>query len=355
MDAIFFPRNDYDIEVCNHRYGKSMTFTEQTDKLKANCFSQIMTLAESNNMRVGAFCNDFVSQSDDVNDADVRPYIDDGTLWLDVYWRYVGMTNSTVVDEQTYRTQCDAQKQRFLQRWGRLPVAMSYALGNTSYKSYVKQDFLGARNSSVSGDTDYGMVFGDNDYLGSPDYPYTKDRFTNKASTYRFFNSAIDNSYEYAANEMSAIIDAAKINGGWVNNFTHWHEYINEEHPEYINWMDSYFALVGSKNNNDIHYAGYGESVAYLVYRTMITRAVMYSPIQRRNSQLIIRLQVDNELSINTDLLQIPISVKFSTVGTPLAGREITCDNNIISLGGGDYIVEIPYTGRFPYTIIKAE
>lgn len=354
MDAIFFSRKDYDIEVCNHRFGKSMTYTAQTDKLKSNCFSQVMALAGANHMRVGAFCNNMLSPSltDNINDADVKPYVDNGTLWLDVYWRYSGMTGSTVVDEQTYRTNCDAQKQRFFERWGRLPVAMSYALGNTSYKNYVKQDFLGARQSAVNGDTDYGKAFGTNDYLGNPGYPYTLDRFTNKWSTYRFFNSAEDNSYEYAANEISAIIDAAKLNGGWVNEFTHWHEYINEEHPEYIDWMEDYFNLVGSKNNNDIHFAGYGEAVAYLVYRTMITRAVMYSPIQHQADTLIIRLQVDNDLLVNTDLLQIPISIKFSTIGTPLAGKTITSENNLISLGGGDYIVEIPYA-RFPYAIIK--
>ena len=354
MEAIFFPRNDYpnNIEVCDHRYGKAMTFTEQTDKLRANCFSQVMELASSINIRVGAFCNNMLSTTigDNVNDNDVKPWINNGTLWLDIYWRYVGMASDTVVDEQTYRTNCDAQIERFLQRWGRLPIAMSYALGNTSYKNYTKQDFLGARQSGVNGATDYGISYDTGDHLGMPDYPYSKDRFTNKFSTYRFYNSAENDGYESAISEISSIIDATKLNHGWCNNFTHWHEYIENNH---IDWMEGYFALLASKNiANDIHFAGYGEAVAYLVYRTLITKVVMYSPLQNANSRLIIRLECTNTLDIDTSLLQIPISVKFSTVGTPLENQTIKCENgNLINLDSNEYLVEIPYS-RFPYAII---
>lgn len=111
--------------------------------------------------------------------------------------------------------------------------------------------------------------------------------------------------------------------------------------------------LAELNEDNDICFAGYGEATAYLVYRQMITRAVMYSPNAHRSTQLFIRLEAQNTLGIDTALLQVPISVKFSTVGTPLAGKTITSDCNLINLGNGDYIVEIPYTGRFPYAIIK--
>ena len=78
----------------------------------------------------------------------------------------------------------------------------------------------------------------------------------------------------------------------------------------------------------------------------------MYSPNEYHNTQLIIRLETNNTLNVDTDLLQTPNSVKFTTVGRPLAGMTIKSDRNLVSLGGGDYIVEIPFN-RFPYAVIE--
>ena len=77
----------------------------------------------------------------------------------------------------------------------------------------------------------------------------------------------------------------------------------------------------------------------------------MYSPVMDSDS-LVIRLDARNTLGVDTDLLQVPISVKFSTAGTPLAGQTIKSDRNLVSLGNGDYIVEIPYSD-FPVAKIE--
>lgn len=78
----------------------------------------------------------------------------------------------------------------------------------------------------------------------------------------------------------------------------------------------------------------------------------MYSPKKYSNSQLIIRLETVNNLGIDTDLLQVPISVKFSTVGTPLAGQSIKSNQNLINLGNNQYIVEIPYN-EYPAALME--
>ena len=86
----------------------------------------------------------------------------------------------------------------------------------------------------------------------------------------------------------------------------------------------------------------------------------MYSPQKNADTQRIIRLEAKNSVSIDginttsidTDLLQIPISIKFSTVGTPLAGQTIRSNCNLISLGNNQYIVEIPYA-EYPGAIIE--
>lgn len=362
MDVVFFPRNDYpnNIEVCNHRYGKGMTYTEQTDKLVDSAFYKVMALSTNYGIKVGAFTNPMTG-IDNVPDSDALTYISSNNLWCDIYWRYNDMTNSTDVDEATFMEKNAEQINSFISRWGYKPVAISYALGNLSYSSYVKRTYLGGRNSYFNDDTDYGKSF-DGIYLGLPNNDYSLDRFTSKASSTRFYDYA-DRSgigYDTALQHSQDLIDATYANHGWLNNFSHWHEYISNDHED---WLNGYFAMLNQKKqqyNNDIHFCGYGEAVAYLVYRSMISKAVIYSPTKNANTQLVIRLEAKNSVSvdgvnatsIDTDLLQIPISIKFSTVGTPLEGQTIKSNCNLISLGNNQYIVEIPYA-EYPGAVIE--
>ena len=353
MEVVFFPRNDYpnNIEVCNHRFGKSMTYTEQTDKLDASAFYKVMALAENYGIKVGAFTNP-MNGVDNVPDADALEYINAGLLWTDIYWRYIGMLRDTEVTQAIFNEKSNEQEDSFISRWGRKPIAISYALGNYTYKDYVPSRYLGGRNSSyLDADTDYGKSF-EGTFLGTPANEYTLNRFTFKSSSTRFYDYAADRvGYDSALQHSIDLIDATYLNHGWLNNFSHWNDYISHDHED---WLNGYFAMLAQKKsqyNNDIHFCGYGEAVAYLVYRSMISKAVMYSPTKNANTQLIIRLEAKNSVSLNgvnttsidTDLLQIPISIKFSTAGTPLAGQNIKSDCNLISLGNNQYIVEIPY------------
>lgn len=189
-----------------------------------------------------------------------------------------------------------------------------------------------------------------------------------RPSTFRWHDTAFPSSGQGGEgisylDTVAAKVDETLLNGGWLTNFQHWDTIISQEIAcgEQATTADApgaiyrqYFQMLANKNaNNEIHFAGYGEALAYFVYRDSITRAVMYSPKMNPNNQLVIRLEVQNNFGVEDALLQVPISIKFSTVGTPLAGKTIKSDCNLISLSGGDYIVEIPYTGRFPYAIIQ--
>ena len=364
MNAVFFPRNDYpnNIEVCNHRFGKSMTYTETTDMLKTNVFYKVMTLCETYGIKVGAFTN-AMAGGDNVQDADALAYIHDGLLWTDVYWRYSGETNQTEVDSNTFNEKNAEQVASFIERWGRKPIAFSYGLGNYTYKDYIGNKYLGGRNSYYNGDTDYGQSFG-GAYLGTPQESYYISRFTYKNGSTRFLDYAEKSGigYDTSLQNSKDVIDAAYLNHGWVNNFHHWHDFITHDEET---WLNGYFEMLAQKKsqyNNDIHFCGYGEAVAYLVYRSMISRAVMYSPTKNANTQLVIRLEAKNSVSldgvnktsIDTDLLQVPISIKFSTVGTPLEGQTIKSNCNLITLGNNQYIVEIPYNEYAGAVIEKA-
>lgn len=353
MQAIFFPRKDYDVEVCSHRLGKQMTYTEQTDGLNFDVsYSQFMALAKARNIKVGAFASYYELNHANINIAQNDK--NNGHLWVDEYSLcpslYDKITHYESPTEQEFISAYNSELlPNFISVFGKKPVALSYAYGQEGFRNVVCPLYLGARNSAYNGNTDYGVGYGN---PSDKDYSFT--RYCSKVGTTRWYDYAKVHGNDFAGSLslLSSDIDTTMQNGGWLNNFTHWHNYWQDHNEQ---WAETYLNLLQTKNVNDqIYFAGYGEAVAYLVFRQMITRAVMYSPLRYHNSQLIIRLETSNTLGIDPDLLQIPISVKFSTLGTPLMGKEITSNCNLISKGGEDYIVEIPYIGQFPFAVIKA-
>ena len=279
----------------------------------------------------------------------MRQYVADGDLWADLYFCTQNTDPGEVVTQEMFENDLNTiVLPFFLQNFGKKPVTLSYANGNISYKDYAIPYFLGGRQSGVSYDTDYGVGY------GSPsDVAYTKAGYIAKTNSTRIYDSALPNSWNTALQAHIGRIDACLQSGGWLNNFTHWHDVVNGRYGDHYDWYEEYFDLLKDyKDAGNIYFAGYGEAVAYLVFRQMITKVVMYSPIGAESQKLIIRLEALNSLSVDADLLQIPISVKFSTVDTPLEGQTIRCDNNLISLGNNEYIVEIPYSG-YAGTVIE--
>lgn len=271
------------------------------------------------------------------------------------------------------------------------PVTLSYSYGIDRFKEAVIPKFLGARNSVPSGSaiyntfpTDYGVKdLNDSSKggYGNPDnIPYNVTRYQSKPSTMRWYDAvkekiAIqwrsdtggtgnppDEVYHYEqyrhfyTDELDIVeqkIQETLNNGGWLNNFTHWHNYYSDHNEE---WIEPYLSLLSRKNSdNEIYFAGYGEAVAYLVYRQLITNIVMYSPMYKPDS-LVIRLEAVNTIGIDTDLLQTPISVKFKTSNTILENQKIKCNTKncqLHDIGNNQYIVEIPWSEYPCVEIIK--
>lgn len=352
MEVIFFPRNDYpdNAEVCPHRLGKSMTFTEQTDRiLPSGSFGWVYPLAKSFGIKIGFFA--IYTDFSDANFQSAKAAFYSGDVWFDEYSMAPSIQDKIehyeeVTDEEFIGAYNETLLPSFFNAMGKKPIALSYAYGVQSFKDAVCPFYLGARNSGYEYHTDYGNGFGTPNNVA-----YSFANFKSRQSTIRWYDKAIpDSSFTDGINEVASMIDTTKQNGGWLNNFTHFHSVLADGHEAIY---EQYFQMLADKNaDGQIYFAGYGEALAYLVYRQLITKVAMYSPVQNPTSQMVIRLQVDNTIGIDTDLLQVPISVKFSTVGTPLAGKTITSDRNLVSLGGGEYIVEIPYTGRFPYATV---
>lgn len=359
MDVIFFPRSDYSskVEVCNHRLGKVMTYTDQTDTHSViyqgqDTFRTFLNLAKERNIKVGCFLR-LATPVEDENGAIMQDY-ENGKLWLDAYSFTEDLatkirTGGVITEEEWNNAYNTVLLPNFYNFVEKKPITLSYSYGNASFKDFVLPKFLCARNSAISQNTDYGVG------LGNPaDEPYSVTRYKSKASTTRWYDDAKNNGNDFSGQLeiQSALIDATKSNGGWLNNFTHWHNYYQNGNGQ---WAEAYLNMLAQKNvNNDIYFAGYGEAVAYLVYRQLITKVAMYSPKAHPATQLVIRLEANNNLGVDTDLLQVPVSVRFTTAGTPLAGQSIRSSRNLISLGNNEYIVEIPYS-RFPIAVINKE
>lgn len=362
METIFFPRNDYpsNVEVCTHRLGKAMTYTEQTDGQNGcdsptGYYNLYMNMVRARNLRVGCFIGLSNSISDPL--GVLKEDYDNGNVWFDAYSLAPNIQTKIanlepISQEEWNEAYTTYIYPNFYNFFKKKPVALSYSYGNQTFKDYITQ-FLGGRNSAYNGDSDYGSGY------GTPnDKQYSFSRFCSKASTMRFFSEAVSNNFDFEGQltTLSIKIDETLQNHGWFNQFGHWHDWWQKYDGAYVGYAEDYLDMLATKQSqsgNQIYFAGYGEAVAYLVYRQIITKAVMYSPNAHPNTQLVIRLETDNTLSIDTDLLQVPISIKFSTVGTPLENHNIKCDTrNLISLGNNEYIVEIPFS-RFPVAIIE--
>lgn len=352
MKVTFFPRNDYpnNVEVCAHRLGKKMTYTEDTDGFRdSTVFDWAMeSLVLPNNIKWSIF---LAQRNDSTRNAEIKSYIEQGIIWGDLYFLAPHSPEDTV-DRQEYEEYRDIYLAWCESVFGIRPNSISYSYGNYGFKSYIGNDFLGGRNSSALGDTDYGVGYGTPNSV-----PYSLAYYLSKPSTTRWFNDAKDvrghntGTAEDFANRLSQLsneIDACMLAGGWFNNFTHIHDAYDYEYDgQHVarDAYEDYFEMLAKKNsNNEIYFAGYGEAIAYLAYRSMIKRVAMFSPIANPQNELVIRIETDNSiLGVDTSLLNVPISVKFSTANTPLEGQTIRSSRNLISLGNNQYIVEIPY------------
>lgn len=401
MNTIFFPRNDYpnNIEICKHRFGKKMTFCDCTTDIPSYVQNKMLPYAvEKHNSHKYKVGSDFMDVYRDSawNSPYGKQCIAAGVIWPDLYFYpdpFEDYSQEAVM--RAYNRLLPWFKENF----GMKPIAADYSSGRGGYyRHYLEDKFLTCDTSDTElSRTDYGYGVGnpsDNPYhlldetvggvVKKGYYPrLMNDRVLDNARGDITRNEAYNTPeekgyYDNRIAEIAGLIDdtLALPNGGLIINFSHWHDVVKEDYDTDVNpitvkedrtiivdgrettkaihWgFEAYLDMLCEKNANDeIYFAGRGEAVAYLVYRQFISKAHIYSPNANPSNQLIIRLETRNDLNIDTSLLQVPISVKFSTENTPLENEQIKSNNNLISLGNNHYIVEIPYSD-YPMAIVE--
>ena len=185
-----------------------------------------------------------------------------GYLWVDEYSLcpslYDKITNYESPTEQEFISAYNSELlPNFISVFGKKPVALSYAYGQEGFRNAVCPLYLGARNSAYNGNTDYGVGYGN---PSDKDYSFT--RYCSKVGTTRWYDYAKVHGNDFAGSLslLSSDIDTTMQNGGWLNNFTHWHNYWQDHNEQ---WAETYLNLLQTKNVNDeIYFAGYGEAVA---------------------------------------------------------------------------------------------
>ena len=227
---IYYPNN---IEVCAHRFGKKMTYTEQTDTLAfGTSYSQFMALAKARGIKVGAFVRYSELSASEISQAINEEH--SGNLWLDQYDECPSLATKLdnreqISQEEFVYAYTNELLPTFQNVVGRKPIAMSYRNGVDNFKDYVLPYYLCARNSVPSGNTiyntfptDYGIGYGNPN-----DEPYSITRYKSKASSMRWYDAAIEQGDNFTEQLIIVAqkIDETMLNGGWLNNFTHWHNY----------------------------------------------------------------------------------------------------------------------------------
>lgn len=344
MRVEFFPRKQYsNVSICSHYHDKKMAFTEQTDTFyDNNGYGWVMPYAKEKGIKLGVFASPGNLNSTFFEDV-VKEDLAKGHVWLDSYPfasslsdKLSDPTHPKIEDEEWLNAYNDEILPIFQLKVGITPSAMSYCYANDTYQDIAITKFLGCRNSNIRQNTDYGFGFGQPNNL-----EYNINNFKSRASTMRWYPEGVGGEAALTGiNNMSSLIDETITNGGWINNFTHWHRIFEEDRI----YMYQYLDMLAEKNVNDeIWFCGYGEALSYLVYRDSIKDIAMYSPLENPNILKICVLK-GNKYNVNVEAINTPVSVKFSTKGTILEGKNITCKDNIISIGDEWYIVDIPFS-----------
>lgn len=182
------------IEVCKHRYGKKMTYTEQTDGVSYDVsYHCIRDLLGKYNLKGGCFVC-----LDDLRSNYMREVLeDDETIWVDQYSSilpsffekiarklHLKCGNKTITRQLWETFYYENLYPSFIHATGRKPVALSYAYGNDTFKDYMTQ-YLGARNSEVDGNTNYGIG------CGNYPEPFRTECYKSRKSTLRWYDNTI--------------------------------------------------------------------------------------------------------------------------------------------------------------------
>lgn len=344
MKFTLFPRNDFNVEVCNHRWGRAMTYCENSDTLQVGTYEPIFYLAFKNNIRLGCFVStDYTYLQNNKTSALAAK---NNIISFDYYSAAVNKTS-----QDAFNQFIAIRQQWFKNLYGRYASTFSYGGSDMTYSNLGAQKFIAARsnNWNAFGNpyTWFGKSYPTGVYLGEPQIEFDRYKQMLHLMSIRWCDEVASGRYT-VSEAMAALqtdILATKNNHGFYNAFAHWHQMINNGYSG-VTFSDyeNYYSMLNSLNiNDDIIFTGFGEAMEYCITRLMIKKISCYTPILSPNKVIIVaEFQNDWNPIINTEVLNTPLSIKVNLSNTPLAGKNIKLSyGNCIKLSSNQYIVDL--------------
>lgn len=409
MEVIFWPKDEgIAVSKCNHRYGAEMTISVQTDSRFRNSIYAAEWYAFKNDMRIGAFINNILSQYEE----DLRITEDTGVYRHDIYyatdywknpqtnvieripdymasqWTAAGAAyfNVNVGDPKNPRTPSHGQEMYDLsngaygmdyatgqlgasglsevfgiddsmQNWffnifGRYPSAGSYRNGdNRGWPTHLPR-WLSFRNSSpspsslsVPAPTQYGAG------LGYPSVPTNRDLFINYPSSIRPWDAIYSDTIKKDPADVRAYIvtqtGITLLNHGWERIFIHFHSMDENNTLSYFDEM--YGAFKEATGEAFVWKCSNGEAMEYMFARDSVKRIAAVT----REDKIVVVAEFENYFNVRTDLLNIPLSVEIDLTGTILAAKNVKASyGKLVALGADRYILEIPFKDKFSSVVL---
>lgn len=231
-------------------------------------------------------------------------------------------------------------EQWFVELAGRKPSAISYRNGVAPSWGLYAPYYLAARNSNSGGVTAWGRGK-DGNWLGTPNTATNRQQRMYMNSSIRWADVGNDAT---ANAQLIDLINAVKSNKGFFNNFVHDHSTTHAR-------LNSLFSLVDETIGGTFMWrTSYGEAMQYFWFRemaksahgTIIGNDVLVWVDYIDDFRGTVTNGIPNDVLL--DRIKTPLSVKIDLTGTPLAGKQIkTSYGRLISLGGNQYIVEVPF------------
>lgn len=341
MKVTFFPRNDYNAKVCNHRWGKKMTYCENSDTLESGLYEPVVLWAFRYNLTLGCFVSkDFDYLWDANSSISIK---NTGIINYDYYYAKQG-GGSTQEGFNQYADLCRAW---FRNLYGRNPSCISYGGSDMSYSDLAAQKFIAGRSNNWNpfGDpyTWYGKSFPEGTFLGEPQAEFDRSREMLHLMSIRWCDEVKSGRYtvEGAMTALMNDVNATKANGGFYNAFAHWHQLLTGGYAP-VTFQDyrNYMQLI---SDTDIHFCSFGEAMEYAIERVMIKKLSCYSPILEPDKvKVVVEFKNDFSPIINQDCLNTPLSIEVDLSSTPLKGKNIKLDaGNYIKVGTDRYIIDL--------------
>ncbi len=257
----------------------------------------------------------------------------------------------------------DIQKTR-LNNWGIKHSGFSFKNGrNDGYKLLIPY-FLAGRNSDSM--PTWGGTLSD-----APITPFSLIRYDdiNKSSSTRVWDSwysmkDADNQPFFATIAdaivfMKQQIQRAITAGGWWSDFIHWHSLYVYNTPEMF--QDIFQAIDMQIGSQDVWRAGYLEVAEYSYIKGLID---MVGSLER-NGELYFYYRLKdkfkgtntNGIANDVDLsyLSTPVSIRISTIGTSLAGKDITCEQATLirKIDSNTWVISVPLISKTDEEVIS--